>query len=485
MSQDKLIASAIARLSKLEKVESFDPSLPGSKPTEQQQKFFEDISEYQTRIIRAGNRSGKSATVAKEVAWILNDNHPYFVRPESWQNSPLLILVAGQDRKMMEIELWSKKLALFLELKDWKQVRVGGSLQYVENRKTGDKIVFLSHADSSDKNRKHMQGYTAHYVWLDEMPSSVGLLHEIRTRASTNGLFVGTFTPKFRSDEVRQVIDSIKPPLGQTYRFSMLDNPAFAKRKNDILAELDGYNDAHKASVLYGEWYAGEGQVYDFDHATMVKEPTDYSRAWPHVESVDPALKSKFGYTLWAQEPASGIWYLVRDDYITDIYSPDDMVEEVKKRAAGYNIVRRICDPHEAWYLGQASKAGLVYMTPYDKNNRKAELIKGLQTALSKGTIKVAPWCSAFISEITSCQWSETSDKIVNSSSFHAMDCSQYFVDCMPKDKLAAVGVSWEEKLRKGNHERKVREALEKKYPVNSRIKMVKQWGTRHKRRFA
>lgn len=480
MAQDKLIASAIARLNKLTKIESFDPSLPGSRPTSPQTEFLKDINDYQTRIIRAGNRSGKSATVAHEVASILNNSNPYFIRPLSWENTPLLILVAGQDRKMMEIELWSKKLALFLDLKEWRQQRVGGSLQYVENKKTGDKIVFLSHADSSDKNRKHMQGYTAHYVWLDEMPSSVALLQEIRARASTNGIFVGTFTPKFRSDEVRQVIDGIKEPYGKTYRFSMLDNPSFKGREKDIISELEGYSEQYKASVLYGEWYIGDNQVYEFNRETMVKEPEGYSRAWPHVESVDPALKSKFGYTMWTQEPSTGIWYLIRDEYIEGIYSPDDMVEEVIKRGTGYNIVRRVCDPHEAWYLGQASKMKLSYTSPYDKNNRKAELIKGLQIALSKGKIKIAPWCQTFINEITGCQWSESNEnRIVNSSSFHALDCSQYFVDCMPKDILETASVSWVEKLRKGNAERKAKEYREKTRPKNSRTKSVTGWGPR------
>lgn len=477
--QEKLVASALARLSKLNKVDSFDPALPGSKPTEQQLDFFKDISEYQTRVIRAGNRSGKSAAVAREVAWILNDTHPYFERPESWQNSPLLILVAGQDRKMMEIELWSKKLALFLELKDWRQARVGGSLQYVENKKTGDKIVFLSHADSSDKNRKHMQGYTAHYVWLDEMPSSVALLQEIRARASTNGIFVGTFTPKFRSDEVRQVIDSISAPTGKIYRFSMLDNPLFAKRKKDILAELEGYSEAYKASVLYGEWYAGDSQVYEWDPAVMVSEPEGYSRAWPHIESVDPALKSKFGYTMWAQQPSTGIWYLIRDDYISGIYSPDDIVKEVIERSTGYNIVRRVCDPHEAWYLGQAAKEKLHYVTPYDKNSRKNDLIKGLQLALSSGLIKISPWCGTFLNEVSSCQWSDKGDRIVNSSSYHTLDCSQYFVDCMPREKLEPVGISWVEKLRRGNQQRKEAEYREKIRPKNSRTRVLSKWGSR------
>ena len=145
----------------MERKTSFDPARIGSKPTKKQLEFLRDIGKYKTRIIRAGNRSGKGQTVARELGWILNNEHPHWVRPSDWQDTPLLILVAGQDRKMMEIELWDKKLALYVNRDEWRQVRVGGTLQYVENKKTHDKVVFLSHADSSDKNRNHCSGLGA------------------------------------------------------------------------------------------------------------------------------------------------------------------------------------------------------------------------------------------------------------------------------------------------------------------------------------
>lgn len=477
-TNNKLLAAAISRLAKLEKGNSFDAANPRSKPTKNQLEFFKGITEYQTRVIRAGNRSGKTQSAGREVAWILNNNHPYFNREDKWDDRALTIMIVGQSKKMVDAEIWSTKIAPFLNLADWKISRSSAGIEMAENKNTGDRIVFLSHADSSEKNRKNLQGYTAQYVWVDEMPSSAALFQEIQARSATDGMFVATFSPKFKSDSVRRVVDAIEPPYGYTYRFSMLDNPILDKKKE--MAKLEGYPVGYKNAVLYGDWYVGDSQVYEWIPDMMVMDPEGYTRAWPHVESVDPALKSKFGYTMWAQQPSTGVWYLVRDEYIEKIYSPDDMVKEVIKRGQGYNIVRRVCDPHEAWYIGQASKAGVRYTSPYDKNNRKSELIKGLQFALSRGKIKIASWALTFQEEVSSCQWSETAaDKMINSSSYHTLDCSQYFVDCMPKDNMEAVGLTWEEQLRQGNRERKKKELKAAKNKGNPRIKTIGGWGTR------
>lgn len=480
MSDARVIAAALAKLNKIEKQESFDPAQPGSKATPGQLSFLKDIGRYKHRVIRGGNRSGKGITVAREIAWILTESHPYWKRPSSWTEAPLLILVVGQDRKMMEIELWDKKLAMFLDLSEWRQVRVGGSLQYVENRQTGDKVVFLSHNDSSDKNRKHIQGYTANYVWLDEMPSSVTLLQEIRTRASANGYFVASFTPKFRSEEVKLIMDSIEPPLGKTYRIGMLENPVFHGKEDELHAELAGYGENYRRAVLFGDWYAGDTQVYEWKPDFMEAEPFDYNRSWRHVLSVDPALKSKFGFTLWAEEPSTGIWFLVRDDYVEGIFDPESIFQEVEKRISGYNVVRRICDPHEAWYIGTASKNGVSHICPFDKANRKNELIKNFQGALSSGKIKIAPWCTAFKSEIQSCHWSETTDKMINSSSYHALDCAQYFVDCKPKYDEGVIQLTWHEALRRKHAEKEKAKALTAKLDKGRRrVRPVGSWGHR------
>lgn len=482
-SVDRQLAAALSRLDKLEKRDSFDPSIPDSKPTKSQQEFFNDIGRFKQRVIRAGNRSGKSACPAREISWILNEDHPTWKRPDSWGGTPILIIVAGQDRKMMEIELWGKKINPFLHAGDWRESRVAGSLQYAENKKTGDKVVFLTHADSSEKNRKHMQGYTAHYVWIDEMPASAALYDEIRLRASApDAMFVATFTPKFRSEEIKRAVDTLREPFGKIYRFKRLDNPLYKGREAEVLSELEGYSEGYRQSVLNGEWFIGDSAVYEWDPSKMIEAPgDDYHLGWRHVVSVDPALKSKFGFTLWAERPRDGQWFLVKAKYITDIYAPDDMVMEVKKEIDGYNIVRRISDPEASWFIGQASKAQLTFIYPPDKANRKAELIKNAQAALSVGAIKVAPWCTDFMNEISSCQWAENADRIINASSYHLMDCWHYFTDMRPKHDPSNVPQSWEAELRLANSKRKKMEQQQAKMSKWGSVKPkpIRSWGRR------
>jgi phage terminase large subunit-like protein len=482
---ERKLAAAMAELARMQRRDSFDPAIPDSKPTKAQREFLSDIGRFKSRVIRGGNRSGKGATPSREISWILNEDHPHWKRPQSWTNEPLLFIIAGQDRKNMEIEIWGGKLRPQLNASDWREVRSGQVLQYCENKKTGDRIIFLTHGDSSEKNRKHMQGYTAHYVWLDEMPSSIALLDEIRQRASKpDAMFVMTFTPKFRSEELKRAVDAIKEPYGKLYRFKKMDNPLYDGRAAEVMADLDGYSDSWKAAVLEGEWFNGDSSVYEWNHQEMVAEPgTDYSPAWRHVISVDPALKSKFGFTMWAEQPSTGKWYLVKGEYIEGIYAPDDMVAEVKKKIDGYNVVRRISDPESAWFIGQASKAQLSFISP-NKQGRKAELIKGLQAGLSSGKLRISPWCSEFINEITGCQWANESDKIVNSSSYHLLDCSQYFWDMKPAHDPSAVTQPWEVELRQANEKRKKIEASKQKASyTKGHVKLIREWTPRHSQR--
>jgi hypothetical protein len=75
---------------------------------------------------------------------------------------------------------------------------------------------------------------------------------------------------------------------------------------------------------------------------------------------------------------------------------------------------------------------GITYMYPYKKNERKGDLIKGLQEKL--GTVcKLAPWVTDLVTEFQECRWSETAaQKIVNASEYHLLDSSEYFADLIP-----------------------------------------------------
>lgn len=285
------------------------------------------------------------------------------------------------------------------------------------------------------------------------------LIEEMHRRVQAkSGNFMSTFTPKAVNADIRRHVDASRPPDAKKYQFSMLDNPVYTvDDKRRILQSLEGFSEAYRRCILYGDWLAGDNAVYYFDPETMVRElPSYYSPGWRHVECSDPATQSALGLVVAAEDPSTNVWYLIRTDYIKDIFIPDKIVDEVYSRTRGLNVVRRIADGHEAWYIHTAAAKGIRYMSPYKKNERKAELIKALQTALGTHRLFVTPWCVDFIDEITSCHYSETSpDKIAKASRFHLLDSAQYLIDCLPKPETSATDKTWEEELRQANSLRK------------------------------
>lgn len=459
MSQlnQKLVAAAYERLKKLKLTTCFDSNDLDSRPTEAQQEIFDFLDKVSFRWVIAGNQSGKTQLACREIAWIVNQDHPTWTKPEKWGDESLMIIVAGQDRKNMELNIWNKKIKPLLT-GEWKETRVGGSIQYATNLKTKDQIVFMSHADSSERNRKYMQGYVAHYVWLDEMPGSIDILEELQRRVDArDGYFIGTFTPKVSNAAIRKVVDSAKEPTAKKFKMGKLDNPIYKDRIQAEIDKLDGYPEYKKRTILYGDWMPEDGTVFQIPDNTMIM-PNNYSRLWRHVESVDPAVSTKMGYTLWAEDPTYGVWYCVKAEYIEGIYDPVKILEHCLSLSAGHNIVRRICDPHETWYLATAAtkKVSPAYMTPFNKNNRKAELIKGLQEKLGN-TLRISPTCDKLVMEFEDCRWSLKSDtpKIMNASKFHLLDSAQYFADLVPKfESTTEIGNTWYDQLRESNDKR-------------------------------
>ncbi len=460
----RVLAYALERLNKLELEHAFDASNLKSRPTKAQQQVFDDLGEVPHRYVVAGNQSGKSQVGARETSWVFTETHPTWKRPEAWGDEPLLLLVVGRLSKQVEDVLW-RKIKSFLHEGEYKEHRTGGVLQAVSH-KNGNKIVFASH-HSENEAREKLQAYVAHYVWIDEMPGSARLIEELHLRVQArDGSFLATFTPKVVNAGVRKLVDSAEMPYAKKYTFKMFDNPVYTEEmKARKLASLSSFSESYRKTILEGAWASGDQAVYMYDDETMMEDmPEGYSRSWRHVEAVDPAMSGKFGYTLWAEHPVTGTWYIVKGFYLENILDPEEAVKRVMELSGGHNVMRRIADPHEVWYTSMATKFGLTYMTPWNKAQRKGELIKNLQTALSQGDIKLTPNGSDLAEELVSCQYSQTSEnRIVNSSSFHLLDCAQYFVDCKPKKEVGQTHLTWDAELRHANRKRRETEAKAKK----------------------
>ena len=106
-----------------------------------------------------------------------------------------------------------------------------------------------------------------------------------------------------------------------------------------------------------------------------------------------------------------------------------------------------------------------------------------MQTKLSEGKIKIGRWCGTFIDEIQSCQFREDSDKLINASSYHTLDCSQYFCDNIPKYEPSKAMLPWQAKLLAAHQQRLEAESRQMKMnqkinnkPGTRKLKPIKSW---------
>jgi hypothetical protein len=479
----KVLAAAIKKRQREALKLCFDPNVLESRPNPAQLEILRDIEKIPVRYCVAGNQSGKSTLVARELAWILNGEHPFWTRPKRWGDKPLLVIVAGQTRQIIETELWRGKLLRFLNAADWKEDKKPHGIIGARNLKTGDEIVFIPHGDGSEDTIRNMQSYVANYVWLDEMPKSTKVLTELLERViAMRGYLLASFTPLQVNAEIRRIIDASDGIHAKRYRMSKLDNPRFAKERERLIAATAGMTIAERNTRLYGEWAVASTAVFAFEPEKHVAElPKSYDPlTWEHVEAIDPALSSKTGYVLVARDPETKVWYTVKADYIEGKKGkdPNEACLECYNKGAGYRIVRRVSDVANWFTPLMYNSYGYTYLQPYNKNSRKAELISGLQKALSDGILKVTPECELLIEEFTTCRWSETAiDKIVGSQHYHLLDALQYFVDCRPKreEPKPERKASRDEQLMRAFEEEKKKQALVKKINTVQKISRRRQ----------
>lgn len=455
-SQRRLLA-AMRKYGTLQKSKAFDPHKPDSRPTEQQDEILREIATILHRYVLGGNQSGKTNLGGRECSWVYTETHPYWTRPAEWGAEPLTMLVIARTSLHCE-EIWDTKIKPFLTSDEYKEHKNSTGIYKVTNPKNGNKILFFSH-HSPEEAREKLQMFVAHWAWLDEMPRSYKLLEEILKRVqSKRGPFIATFTPKIVNHDIRKHVDA-EIVTQRKYKLHTLSNPIYKGREEEILAQHSTMPEAYRNTVLFGDWYAGELAVYSVAPEHLAK-PENYSHSWRHLELVDPAASGKAGLAYLAEDPISGVWYVVDGRYLKG-GAASDLLNEIDKIGQRLDIARRISDPHEAWFIKEAANPPRkrTYMGVYKKNERKKELIKNLQEALNKGWLKIAPWCEAVLDEFNTCYWSEeTADKITGSSRFHLLDCLQYGVDNLPKQEKTPPAKSFDEALKRANRERLLKE---------------------------
>lgn len=455
LDRKRELAAALRRHESLQLRECFDPMVPSSRPTPVQEQVLREITDFLFLYVQGGNQSGKTQLGARTAAWLLQGYHPYWDYRKEFGDEPLLLILVGRLNSQVE-EIWERKVKPFLQPHQWRENRQGGTLQYVVNPTNKHKLIFATH-NSPQEAREKLQSYTAHFVWLDELTDHLGIIEELQRRVQAKrGRMLLTYTPKIRAEAVRRFLET-PTPYSRIYRISMLDNPVYNNRRDELMSQISSLPKAQQDTILYGEWYIGEQAVFSFDPERHISVPQGYSVLWPHVVSVDPAASGLMGFTLWAAPHQHALtWWCVKSEYIKGA-APSDLVELVEKKVEHVQVLFRVFDSHEAWYGKTAAKMKISYRGVMNKHGRKKDLIAQLNQALSTGRIRLTTESADLASELSTAQWSETAeDKIVRASSYHLADTAQYFVDMIPVFKdITPVHKTHDEWLHAQNQVRK------------------------------
>ena len=487
----KLVQIEMDRMERAEKLHlCLDSSNLNSRPTPQQNVVFAAINrQARYRMIQGGNQSGKTTVSLRDLTWILNDTHPYWARPvdhicnnkscrnvdterigdptvpryrchkcgniwEPWgAREPLNVILCGENRMNLYQNLWLPRIKpLLSEPEKWREVKVGAMIAWAEHRETGDKIMFFPHSRGEEQSRKAIQGFTIHFVYLDEL-APVAVMEELMRRVDAKlGWFTAAFTMKKTDPEMLKFLDK-QEQAGtiQRFKISKLDNPKYTGMKDIILAQLAGLTPEQKDAYLYGEMGDDDSRIFKVDGTKMgLPLPRGYNKGWRHVVVIDPAIQSKAGFMLLAQEPGLNTWHIAHAEYLTGMQDPAELVDLMEVRIWGYNIVKKVSD-NQAWFTGTAKKRGHIFVTPPNKQKRdgKVYLIKKAQMFISSGRLNAPKVHEDLWYEIESYRWADDGKSIVNSNKYHIIDCLVYFIDCLPRDEIEAAqaGLTYDERI--------------------------------------
>jgi hypothetical protein len=460
--------------------------------------------------IVVGN-SGKTTLILRLLTWAVEESSPYWRRPTDdicnnlqcntkgikrhqlgkdyecpkcgnvwtiWpKDQPINVMLIGEQLKNIQENLYEPRIKpLLMNPDEWEEDKLGSTfVQKITNTRTGNSILFFPHGHGAETARKAVQGYSVHYVFTDEqIPKK--LIEELQRRVMAKlGIFVCGFTMKKLDAEVVRFVEAqVASGAAKRFYISMLDNPIYAGRKDMIEAQLAGLNEAERNVVLFGEvQFSDEYVFYQVDAEKIAKPvpPTYDAKKWRHVEIIDPAIKSKAGRVIIAQDPDTKIWHVIHVYLLKGMLHDKHLYEAhlALREKEGYDPILSVADD-DAGFIGMARHHDTPTKFIFPKSKRakgrgKLWLIKQTAGTLISGILHIDPKFTLLWDEIRSYQWKENSrTEIVNSHKYHLLDCIMYFIDSLPdEDVLGEIRKTYMQELLEFNHKVGFKSGLDNK----------------------
>jgi hypothetical protein len=489
LSEEEIIRAEVARLMRAEKVvTAWTPDDLDSRPTKAQlEPVLSTMARSRYCYIFGGNQSGKSIGQIRTLVWMAEESSPYWRRPSDnycnnklcghegnlrsltaavrdyecpkcgnvwtvWdKDMPLNILLVGEQLKNIQENLYFPRIKrLFQNPEEWHEDKMGSPyIQKVTNKRTGNNILFFPHGHGEEKARKVLQGYSIHAVFMDEQaPKKV--IEELQRRVDAwLGTFMAAFTMKHVDPDLLRFIDAqVLSGAAKVFKLSKLDNPVYAGRKDMVMAQLAGLSEAEKNVILYGEVSFSDEYIFGQVGTEEIGQvlPSTYATSWRHVEIIDPAVKSKAGRLVVAQDPHTKIWHVIQAQTLKGMLHDTHLYEGCLKlrEKEGYKPIKCVADD-DAGFIGAAMHhpTPTRYIYPPSKRRKdrgKLYLIKQTVGCLVSGILKIDPKFTILWDEIRSYRWKEGSKtEIQNSHKYHTLDTLMYFFDTLPEEERGEI----------------------------------------------
>lgn len=419
-------------------LKSFIPENPEAIPFAEQLKFFRDSA--LTRLLRCGNRSGKTFSTMRDLAWKITRTHPYRKkwREADYESSKGKVFwIVGPSYDFVDSTMWEMYLKKFIP--DWFYTDDDGKemITYTNQRhidtikfRNGDTLECKSYAQSD----LAVMGRSIDDLTIDEMPRSLKLLSELITRTlDRDGEVTMGFTPIIEDEEIKDYLENSKHV--SKHSWSLLANPHYRdnpERVKRALAEWEHLSEQERNTRLRGDWYFERkgGRVFEGLEWEVIQD-FEVPHEWRRCRVTDPASHVT-GHSEWAENPSTGQWICIKAieyKWKGKLATDRMILEEIEKLKPypGFIYTLSIYDNAEGWFGSEGAKKG--YRPCMVKNRNQA--IMEFKRAVSDGKVAVFRNGGALLIKQTN-EYSFKGDGSIDKKKDHVLDTAMYFIREMP-----------------------------------------------------
>lgn len=362
VNQDKL--ELVRRLQELEKQKEYLDKyrkIDKFKPYAFQKEFFDAGAKHDQRFLMAGNRVGKTFSMAAEVSYHLTG-----IYPDWWEghrfDKPILLWAVGitgeSTRTVMQKELFGTA-----ECKDIEALGTGSiprdcivfdQIERDGNQIKSAKILHVSGeystiAFKSTAQGAHvLMGATLDFIWLDEEDphNSDEIYSQCLTRtATTKGHIVMTATPE--NGRTPLIDRYLTDTTGTLYLKKAGWNDVDHLDDDTVKKLLAGVSKQEIPMRMYGEPLVSEGMVYGLDVDgglySLLCEPIDIPSHWKRVAGLDIGITHKTA-VVWSAYDAESDTIYIYDTYAREGETPAYHAPAINARGGWIPVIL----PHDA-----------------------------------------------------------------------------------------------------------------------------------------